>query len=216
MEWILLITAAIALTLLRAHFKEQDRQRQLEAAWAQQQARADSLMCYFRQVDDARAFPDVPLSLNMQAGEFGVMEAGATLYGYRKQSYNVGGAVRVVRGVYVGGSQRISSDALTPLAGGALNLTNRRAVFLSPQKTISFKLSDVMSLEALDTSTMVLHTAKRTAPLIFSIDGCDAGLVVLLIKLFSAGTFDSRFLPYGVRIQPKKVQEEVVVSVSQA
>ncbi|MBT2866554.1 hypothetical protein JQK19_04800 [Chromobacterium violaceum] len=216
MEWILLITAAMALAVWRLHVKEQNRQRQRQEAVAQQQARADALMCYFRQVDDARAFPDVPLPLNMQAGEFGVIEAGATLYGYRKQSYNVGGAVRVARGVYVGGGQRISVDALTPLADGALNLTNKRAVFLSPQKTISFKLSDVMSLEAIDNSTMVLHTAKRTAPLIFSMVDCDAGLIVLLIKLFSSGTFDSRFLPDGLRIEPKKVLEEVVVSVSHA
>ncbi|WP_145963967.1 hypothetical protein [Chromobacterium phragmitis] len=214
MEWILLITAAMALAVWRLHVKEQNRQRRQQEAEAQQQTRADALMCYFRQVDNSRAFPDVPLPLNMQAGEFGVIETGATLYGYRKQSYHVGGAVRVARGVYVGGGQRISVDALTSLADGALNLTNKRAVFLSSQKTISVKLSDVMFQEAIDRSTMALHTAKRAAPLIFSTADCDAGLLVLLIKLFSAGTFDSRFLPDGLRIEPKKVLEEVIVGVS--
>ncbi|MDN0083742.1 hypothetical protein QU487_13395 [Crenobacter sp. SG2305] len=131
-----------------------------------------------------------------------MLEAGAALYEYRKKSYRVGGAVRVARGVYIGASEPISHDELRQVASGAIALTNQRLVFLSSQRTTSIEHADVLSLDSSGTSLIQIHTAKRKTPVILTVSDHDAALLVLLIKLFSAGNFDSRYLPDGLVIEP--------------
>lgn len=88
------------------------------------------------------------------------------------------------------------------VATGTVALTNKRLVFLSSQRTTAIEHADVLSLDVSGTDTIQIHTAKRKTPVILTVSGYDAALLVLLIKLFSAGDFDSRILPEGLVIEP--------------
>ncbi len=58
-----------------------------------------------------------------------------------------GGAVRVARGVYLGGSQSQSYGELRNLDHGALLLTNKRLIFNGDLRNSEYKLNKILSVE---------------------------------------------------------------------
>jgi hypothetical protein len=163
--------------------------------------RAQSICAYFDQVNGARAFPEIPTSLNLKRDEFALCDTTASLYEYRKQSYRTGGAVRVMKGVYVGGSQQHSYDSLQAIDEGKIIVTNHRLVFVGSKKTSTVNLADLLTVEEAD-GAMEIHSAKRQKPLLLQVPGMDTALLVLLIKLCSSGDFKGRFLPDGLHMKP--------------
>ncbi len=68
---------------------------------------------------------------------------------------SVGGAVRVVKGVYVGGSQSESHGELRTIDQGELLLTSQRLIFNGDFKHIEFKLDKITSVEEMEDAVEV-------------------------------------------------------------
>ena len=204
---IIVAVIAIALPLAivwgigKAIFRAISRPRREAEAQLQRDQRAQTICAYFERVNQSRAFPDVPVGLNLQLGEFALCDARARLFEYRAQRSRTGAAVRVAKGVYLGASQQHSHDELREVATGQLVATSQRIVYLSSQSTRTIKLTDILNIEEAG-GVVEIHSAKRQKPVILSVEGFDAALLALLIKLCTAGKFSSRFIPEGMRLEP--------------
>ena len=116
----------------------------------------------------------------------------------KTKRFNLGGATRLKVGkipLYVGGSERFSYEDKVATGEGDLYLSNKRIVFLSPKRSVSIALKDVIGLDgALDSITV--HSGKRDKPVSFMVR--NPALWSLLAKLGAAGKLASPNLPDGV------------------
>jgi|GEM_PF-5597509 len=183
-------------------------------AEADREKRTHSICLYFNDVERDRAFPDITASINLKQHEFVVCNQPASLYEYRTQRYSTGASVRVARGVYVGGRQQHSYESLREVATGQVIVTNQRIVYLSTQHTRTVNLSDILSIEG-DHGFLEVHTSKRQKPVLLGLPSFDTALLTLLVKLFTTGKFEGRFLPSDIHLAPQCGPDgEVSVNVS--
>jgi hypothetical protein len=100
---------------------------------AEQQRRIDRACYYFRSVDQARAFPSVPVNVNLQPGEVGLLQSPASLSEMRTHHYNTGVRVRIANGFWLGGSQSHSYRAREIVDRGMVAITTRRIPMSAPR-----------------------------------------------------------------------------------
>lgn len=87
------------------------------------------------------------VNIILQEGEKLHFNCFTSLLEERSVRVSYGGAVRVVKGVYVGGSQGQSHGELKKVDSGYLTLTNKRLIFNGELRNIEFKLNKIVSVE---------------------------------------------------------------------
>jgi hypothetical protein len=126
-----------------------------------------ALCRYFDNVNATRAFPVVQLDvLTAKKGEFGLINQQAKLYELRAHRQSVGVSFRVAKGVYAGKRAYVSKDHLDRTAIGTVMLTNRRIVFVSPSKTITIQIGNIISAQA-GRDCLQVHSENHQRPVIF-------------------------------------------------
>jgi hypothetical protein len=103
---------------------------------------------YFDNVNTARAFPTVELTVTPKKGEFGLINERANLYEMRAHRQSVGVSFRVARGVYVGKRAYVSKQHLDRTGVGTVTLTNQRLLFVSASRTVTVQIGDIIAAQA--------------------------------------------------------------------
>ena len=89
----------------------------------------------------------VGLKIILKPGEQSHWYSSSRLMEERAIRRSHGGAVRIMKGVYVGGSQSESHGELRAIDNGSLLLTNQRLIFNGGFKNIEYQLSKIVSIE---------------------------------------------------------------------
>jgi hypothetical protein len=128
--------------------KSQERVKQLSA----------EAMAFLDNVKAGRFTPpDTPLML--AADEIALLHEPSKLIEARATRVYAGGGTRVY-GVYIGGGQSSSVQALKQLDSGALTLTTKRLVFTGSMESRVTNLKDIVSIEGF-ADAIEISTAKR-------------------------------------------------------
>ncbi len=89
----------------------------------------------------------VGLSIILQSGEQTHWYSASRLMQERAIRHTYGGAMRVMRGVYIGGARGESHGELRVVDGGSLLLTNKRLIFNGRFRNIEYNLNKIVSIE---------------------------------------------------------------------
>ena len=171
---------------------------------------------YFTYVTSARAFPTVDLGMvTAKKNEFALINRHANLYELRAHRQSVGMSVRLAKGVYVGKRHYISKDHLDKTAVGTVILTNQRLVFVSPAKTVTAQIANIISAQA-GGDCLQIHSEKRQRPIILEFPA--AQLASLLIAVFLKHPFQENTLPNVMTItaMPTASRDGVTLSFKTA
>jgi len=103
-----------------------------------------------------------------------------------RRSY--GGAVRVAKGVYIGGSQGESHGELRELDSGGLLLTNQRLIFNGQLRNVEYKLDKIVSVEEHEDS-IEIGASNRKKVQLFVVDDPEkwATYIKIAIQNFKVG-----------------------------
>jgi hypothetical protein len=156
----------------------------------------EGLCAYFDGVNSTRAFPTVYSNIHTK-NEFGLINENANLYEVRAHRQSVGLSVRIVKGVWASRRTYLSKDHLDRTAVGTVVLTNHRLVFESPAKTVTVRLTDIISAQA-GADCLELHSTKRQHPVILEFSSAE--LAALLIATFQRRPFQENVLPKDMTI----------------
>lgn len=112
--------------------------------------RVNAVKEYFNRVNQEKRLPVINTYIMLKEGESACLQENVRLLETRKVtiSNRGGGAVRVMKGVYIGGTsgKSRSHDELREIDSGHLILTNKRVVFDGQTNTRDFKLDKIISV----------------------------------------------------------------------
>ncbi len=106
----------------------------------------------FDYIHTNQKLPIIDTSLNLKKGEMAHLQDGSAVM-LEERSVSVsnrgGGAVRVAKGLYLGGSQSVSRrhEEMKEIDSGQLTFTNQRIVFIGSTKTKQFSLNKIIQIE---------------------------------------------------------------------
>jgi len=192
---------AVVLIVLEARRRARraERRRQMERVCA-----------YFDGVAQRHSFPAVPVGINLQAGEVGLLEAPARLSEMRSHRYSTGARVRIAKGFWVGGSQSHSYRTRDVVDYGTVVITTRRIAFAGRAKSAQVMFRDLLSIDG-DIGCNLVHTARRQSAVM--IHYSDALLGLLLVRLFADGALLDNQLPPGWQVDVRPQGDGVAVNI---
>ena len=112
--------------------------------------KSEALKDYFNRVNQEKKLPTINTHILLKSEESAYLQDNVKLFETRKvtKSERGGGAVRVMKGVYIGrtsGTSR-SHDELREIDDGQLILTNKRLIFDGGLNTREMKLDKIISV----------------------------------------------------------------------
>jgi len=114
------------------------------------QSKANEVKGYFDLVNREKKLPTIDTYIMLKKDEVGYLQDSVRLFELRaaRKSTRGGGAVRVAKGVYIGGTSGISRsfDELREIDSGRLILTNQRIIFDGNNNTRDIKLDKIISV----------------------------------------------------------------------
>lgn len=170
-----------------------------------------ALCRYFDNVNTARVFPTVELTVTPKKGEFGLINERANLYEMRAHRQSVGVSFRVARGVYVGKRAYVSKQHLDRTGVGTVTLTNQRLLFVSAGRTVTIQVGDIIAAQAAGNSLQI-HSQKRQRPVVLEFPS--AQLAALLIAGFLRHPFTENALPKDVTITATPLPDRDGITLS--
>jgi uncharacterized protein YecT (DUF1311 family) len=194
---VLVIGAAI-----KARAKAADRRQRIEQACA-----------YINNVNERRHFPEIAVGINLQPGEFGLLQARAQLSEMRSHRYSTGGSVRIAKGVWVGGRQYHSYRTRDIVDQGVVVITTRRVAYTGGSKTAQVWLLDLVSIEG-NVDCNVLHTARRQNAIV--IHYREAALGLILVRVLASAVLAGNRLPNGWQLTARPNGAGIAVDVGDA
>ncbi|MBW6514277.1 MAG: hypothetical protein K0B87_05920 [Candidatus Syntrophosphaera sp.] len=116
--------------------------------------------------NENKKLPEAESPINLKQGETAhIMDDSAVMMEERSVSVSnrAGGAVRVARGLYLGGSQSVSRrhDEMKEIDRGQLTFTNKRIVFIGATKTKQFELNKIIRLEEYTDGFSIAYEGKE-------------------------------------------------------
>ena len=174
-----------------------------------------ALCHYFDNVNTARAFPTVNLTVITKKGEFGLINEPANLYEVRAHRQSVGVSFRVAKGVYVGKRAYILKQHLDRTGVGTVTLTNQRLLFVSGGRTVAIQIGDIIAAQA-GGNSLQIHSQKRQRPVVLEFPS--AQLAALLIAAFLRHPFTENALPNDMTITatPRPDRDGITLSFRDA
>jgi len=111
----------------------------------------------------------VGLNIILQQGEKAHWYSATRLMEERAVRHTYGGAVRVMKGVYVGGRRGESHGEMREIDAGSLLLTNKRLIFKGGMRSFEHKLNKIVSVEEYKDS-MGIGVSNRQKAQYFIVD----------------------------------------------
>lgn len=112
--------------------------------------KSEAVKDYFSRVNQEKKLPTINTHILLKSGESAYLQDSVKLFETRKvtKSDRGGGAIRVMKGVYIGGSKSTSRshDELREIDSGQLILTNKRLIFDGSLNTREIKLDKIISV----------------------------------------------------------------------
>jgi hypothetical protein len=205
----LVLWAVTALTKKAAQKMERLEMERLNEKACGQTAEACS---YIADVNRTRSYPTVLMqSVSVQKGEFGLLSETSSLIEIKTKRYNLGAGTRLKLGklpIYLGGSKQYSYEDRVPAGDGDLHLTNKRIIFMSPNRSAAIAFKDIVGFDA-SLDSITIHNGKRQKPISFTVR--NPALWSLLAKIASAGNLNTPGLADGVTLyaETTKIPGEV-------
>ena len=114
--------------------------------------------------------------------------SASNLWEERAVRRSAGGAVRVMKGVYIGGSQAESHDQLRRIDDGQLLLTNQRLIFNGNMRNLEYKLNKIISIEESDDGVEVASSNRKKVQ-IFTVEDPHkwATYIRIAVKKYGSG-----------------------------
>ena len=178
-----------------------------------QKRRIDEVCAYINAVDKARRFPEMPVSINLQHGEFGLLRTSARLSEMRSHRYSTGGSVRIAKGIWVGGRQYHSYRTRDIIDQGEVVITTRRIAYVGGSKTAHVWFRDLVSIEG-DTGCNIIHTARRQNAVVIHYREGLLGLI--LVRFFASTTLPDTHLPDGWHLTARRQGSGISLDLSEA
>lgn len=114
------------------------------------QRRMAEVRNYFTRIEKSQNIPAIDTNLLLKTDEKAYLQEEVSLHEIRSMriSNRGGGAVRVAKGIYIGGSSGISRgyDEIREIDHGQLILTNKRVVFDGAANSRDMRLDKIMSV----------------------------------------------------------------------
>jgi hypothetical protein len=170
-------------------------------------------MRLFQHGHQRRCFPAIPVSVNLQPGEFGLLEAPALLSEMRSHRYSTGARVRIAKGIWVGGRQYHSYRTRDIVDRGTVVITTRRIAYTGASKTAQVLFGDLVSIEG-DLNCNIIHTARRQNAIM--IHYSEAALGLVLIRFFASSVLADNRLPNGWQLTARANGDQITLNVSKA
>lgn len=139
-----------------------------EKAKEELQRQATEANEFAKKLDKDKDLPAISTNLILKSGEEAFIQADSTLYETRATSYykgsSSGGGLRVMNGVYMGGSSRSgkseSKQELKSIDKGVLVLTNKRLIFSGLAEGRNIPLDKIISFDPKIDSILVTADNK--------------------------------------------------------
>jgi hypothetical protein len=186
--------------------------KQKVAEVADQKQRMAQACLYVNEVNERRHFPIVPVGMDLQSGEFGLLQTSGQLSEMRSHGYSVGSSVRITKGLWVSGRQYHSYRAREIVDQGTIVITTRRIVYTGA-KTVQIWLRDLIAIEG-DVDCNIIHTARRQNAIF--IHYREAALGLILIRIFASGILADNRVPTGVQVTARAEGESIAIKVDDA
>jgi hypothetical protein len=141
---ILLIGGLIVIAIIY-FYKQKQKMKQIEI-----NQKGEAVRDYFNRVNQEKKLPTINTHILLKSGESAYLQDNVKLFETRKvtKSDRGGGAIRVMKGVYIGGTSGTSRshDELREIDTGQLILTNKRLIFDGGLNTRDIKLDKIISV----------------------------------------------------------------------
>jgi hypothetical protein len=130
---------------------------------AQKQTEMQTMFDY---IHTNQKLPIIDTSLNLKKGESAHLEDRSAVM-LEERSVSVsnrgGGAVRVAKGFYLGGSQAVSRrhEEIKEIDSGQLTFTNQRIVFIGSTKTKQFSLNKITQIDQYEDGFSISYEGKE-------------------------------------------------------
>lgn len=133
--------------------------KQNKASQIQRVTRIDAQMNnYYAEVQDfcdkiheLQAIPEIDLPIQMKRGEKGYLQDVALFREQRSKtvSNRGGGAVRVAKGIYIGGSHGVSRSVpeMQDIDSGSIYFTNKRLLFVGQNAVKEYPIKKIITIE---------------------------------------------------------------------
>lgn len=162
---IVIILLAIIIIIFFFIFKSNTNQAERKKETINQ--RINAVKEYFNLVNQEKRIPIIDTYLLLKDGESAYLQENVRLLETRKVtiSNRGGGAVRIAKGVYIGGTsgKSRSHDELREIDSGHLILTNKRIIFDGQTNTRDFKLDKIISIsESYDGIEMAIEGKNKS------------------------------------------------------
>jgi hypothetical protein len=129
---------------------------------------------FLDEINQNQKIPSIQTSLYLKKGEEAYLEDSVTLMETRSKtiSNRGGGAIRVAKGVYIGGSQGVSRSypELRDIDTGKFILTNKRIVFSGDSTTKEFQLDKIMEINVYYDGISITYQGKEKKPTFKGLD----------------------------------------------
>jgi len=112
------------------------------------QRKAQEIQSYLNQINKAGRLPTIQTSIYLKEKEEAYLQEVCSLYETRSFRRSGGGAIRIAKGVYIGGGESHYHQRLTQIDTGKLVLTNKRLIFDGQQADRTLSLDKLLSIEA--------------------------------------------------------------------
>jgi hypothetical protein len=149
---------------------------------------------YINGVNQSRYFPAVPVGINLQAGEVGLLQVRAQLSEMRSHRYSTGSSVRLAKGISVSSRRYHSYRTRDIVDHGTVAITTRRVAYTGSGKTAQVMYRDLVAIEG-DLDTNVVHTARRQNAILIHYPAAMLGLI--LVRFFASAQLTDNRLPDG-------------------
>jgi uncharacterized protein YecT (DUF1311 family) len=188
--------------VIKEQAKAADRRRRIKQACA-----------YMNAVNQHRSFPEMSVDINLQSGEFGLLQATAQLSEMRSHRYSTGGSVRIAKGIRVGGRQYHSYRTRDIVDQSAVVITTRRIAYTGGSKTAQVWFRDLVSIEG-DVDCNIIHTARRQSAIV--IHYREAALGLILVRVFASAALANNHLPNGWQLTARPNGDSIAIDVGEA
>lgn len=157
------IVIAVVIYSIHKGKKARPSRTQIAELAASQQSH---LQEFLDRIYEDQKLPEIQATINLKKGEIAHLHDNSVVL-MEERSVSVsnrgGGAVRIAKGLYLGGSQAVSRshDELRQIDQGELTFTNKRIVFVGATKTKQFDLNKIIQMEVFSDGLSISYEGRE-------------------------------------------------------
>jgi len=152
MQWFLfLVVIVVVIIIVNNHQKKAAKQQSVKRTDAIITSSFTEAQEFCDLIHQQQVIPEISLPIQMKRGEKGYLQDQAVFFEQRSKSVSNrgGGAVRVAKGIYIGGSQGVSRSVpeTREIDSGYIYFTNKRILFIGHNAVKEYPLKKIISID---------------------------------------------------------------------